>query len=276
MKKRIHKVSTYLLPFRTVLVFFAGFFLALAIIFKIDADYTEDLFQQLGKHILAEARVHHDTEKKTILRAMNTTYLLQLNSKNNLFTYQQQSFKGKYMRSTDLDLLDVSGACGSASMVLARTLHSMGFPIRIGQMYVNGNFGGHIIVEVWSNGRWMVLDPLFNQGFVKPDGNLASFKDVQNNFAYYSKQIHPSTPKEYQYQDIRYTNWEKIPLLSPVAKKLLDLVYGEARANEICLRKYLIKFYLILHYVFLSLFVTSAGILLYQNRIKRNRFLSTI
>ena len=276
MKKRIHKISTYLLPFRTVLVFCTGFFLAGAIIFKIDADYTEDLFQQLGKHILQEARVHHDTEEKTILRAMKTTYELQWNSRKNLFAFQQQSFKGKYMRSTDLDLLDVSGSCGSASMVLARTLETMGFPIRIGQMYANGNFGGHILVEVWSNGRWRVLDPLYNQAFIKPDGTLASFKDVQNNFAYYSKQIYPITPKTYRYQDVRYTNWEKIPLLSPITKKLLNFVYGEQRANEICLRKYLIKFYLIWHYVFFSLFITTTGILLYQNRIMRNRFSRTI
>jgi hypothetical protein len=270
MKKRIHKIITHLLYFRTVLVFFAGFFLAAAIIFKIDADYTEDLFQQLGKHILEEARAEGDTEKETLLRAMNTTYELQWNNRKNLFTYEHQSFKGKYLRSTDLDLLDVSGSCGSASMVLARTLQSMGFPFRIGQMYVNGNFGGHILVEVWSNGRWMVLDPLFNQHFIKPDGNLASFKDVQNNFAYYSKQILPNTPKQYQYEDVRYTNWEKIPLISPVAKKLLDLVYGETRANEICLRKYIIRTNMILYYVFLSLFVACSGILffLYQNRIK--------
>jgi hypothetical protein len=179
------------------------------------------------------------------------------------------------MRSTDLDLLDVRGACGSASMVLARTLETMNFHTRIGQMYASGNFGGHIIIEVWSNGRWRVLDPLFNQAFIKPDGTLASFKDVQNNFSFYSKQIQPNTPKEYQYKDVRYTNWEKIPILSPIAKKLLNFVYGEQRANEICLRKYLIKFYLIWHYVFLSLFITTMGILLYQNRIKRNRFSST-
>ena len=275
MNKRIHKISTYLLPFRTILVFCAGFFLALTIIFKIDAEYTDELFHQLGRHILDESRLNHETEEKTILRAMNTTYNLQLASKKKIFQYSPHSFKAKYMRSTDLDLLDVRGACGSASMVLARTLETMGFPIRIGQMYVNGNFGGHILVEVWSNGRWRVLDPLYNQAFIKPDGTLASFKDVQNNFSFYSKQIQPNTPKEYQYQDVRYTNWEKIPILSPIAKKLLNFVYGEQRANEICLRKYLIKFYLIWHYVFFSLFVATMGILFYQNRIKRNRLSST-
>jgi hypothetical protein len=133
-------------------------------------------------------------------------------------------------------------------------------------MYANGHFGGHMLVEVWSDGRWMVMDPLFNQFFTKPDGSLASFEEVQNNFSYYSKQLHPDYPKEYQYQDVRYTNWNKIPVVSPFAKKLFNFVYGEQRANEICLRKYLIKFYLNWHYVFLSLFVTCAGILFFQAR----------
>ena len=81
MNKRIHKISTYLLPFRTILIFCAGFFLALTIIFKIDAEYTDELFHQLGRHILEEARLNHETEEKTILTAMNTTYNLQFNNK---------------------------------------------------------------------------------------------------------------------------------------------------------------------------------------------------
>jgi hypothetical protein len=266
MKKRIYKFRTSLLPFRTILVFCSGFFLALAIIFKIDANYTEDLFQQLGKHIMQESILHHENIEQTVKRAMKVTYRLQLENKKQLFTYSPQSFKAKHMRSSELDLLDVSGACGSASLVLVRTYMAMGFPTRIGQMYANGHFGGHMLVEVWSDGRWMVMDPLFNQFFTKPDGSLASFEEVQNNFSYYSKQLHPDYPKEYQYQDVRYTNWNKIPVVSPFAKKLFNFVYGEQRANEICLRKYLIKFYLIWHYVFLILFVTCAGILFFQAR----------
>ena len=88
MNKRIHKISTYLLPFRTILIFCAGFSLALTIIFKIDAEYTDELFHQLGRHILDESRLNHETEEKTILRAMNTTYNLQLASKKKNISIQ--------------------------------------------------------------------------------------------------------------------------------------------------------------------------------------------
>ena len=271
MKKRIYKFSIYLLPFRTILVFCTGFFLALAIIFKIDANYTEDLFQQLGEHILQEAKLHNENVEQTVKRAMNVTYKLQLENKKQLFAYSPQSFKGKYMRSSDLDLLDVSGACGSASLVLVRTYMAMGFPTRIGQMYANGQFGGHMLVEVWSDGRWMVMDPLFNQFFTRPDGSLASFEEVQNNFSYYSKQLHPGYPKEYQYQDVRYTNWDNIPVVSPFLKKGLDLIYGEKKADQLCIRKYLIKFYLLWHYVFLTGFGVCSFLLLVQGRVNRKK-----
>ena len=259
MKQKLIRIINFFIPHRFFIVFCAGFFLSLTLVFKIDANYTEELFNQLGKHILQEASLNHDNVEQTVIRAMNTTYNLQKENRNNLFQYTPKSFKAKYMRSNELDLLDATGACGSASLVLARTYMNMGFPTRIGQMYANGVFGGHILVEVWNNDRWMVMDPLFNQVFYRPDSSLASFSEVKNNFAYYSKQLHPEYPKIYQYQDVRYTNWNKIPVLSPLLKKTLDIIYGEKRANQFCLRKYVIKFYLLWYYVFLSLFAYCAG-----------------
>ena len=259
MKQYLIRIINFFIPHRFLLVFCSGFFLALSIIFKIDANYTEELFNQLGKHILQEAHINHENIDQTLVRAMNVTYNMQKENRMNLFQYTPKSFKAKYMRSNELDLLDVSGACGSASLVLARTFMSMGFPTRIGQMFANGRFGGHMLVEVWSNDRWMVMDPLFNQVFYKPDSTLASFSEVQYNFAYYSKQLHPEYPKEYQFHDVRYTNWDKIPVLSPLLKKTLNVIYGEERTNQICLRKYIIRFNLVWHYVFLMLFILSAG-----------------
>jgi len=259
MKQSLIRTINFFIPHRFTLVFAAGFFLSATLFFKINADYNNELFEQLGRHINEEAKLKHENSEQTVVRAMNTIYDLQKDNKNELFQYGLHSFKAKYMRSTDLDLLDVTGSCGSSSLVLCRTYMAMGFPTRIGQMYAKGHFGGHMLVEVWSNGRWMVMDALFKQAFYKPDSTLASFKEVQNNFAYYSKQLHPEYPKEYRYQDVRYTNWNKIPLLSPLVKKGLDVIYGEKKANDICLRKYIIKFYVLWYYVFLSLFVFSAG-----------------
>lgn len=258
MKKRTRFIN-FFIPHRFTLVFAAGFFLSATLFFKINADYNNELFDQLGKFILHESQLKHENTEQTIVRTMNTIYNLQKDNRKELFQYELHSFKAKYMRSTDLDLLDVSGACGSASIVLTRTYMAMGFPTRIGQMYAKGIFGGHMLVEVWSNGRWMVMDPLFNQAFYKSDSTLASFKEVQNNFATYAKQLHPEYPKEYRYLDVRYTNWDKIPVLSPLLKKGLDFVYGEKKADDICLRKYIIKFYLLWYYVFLSIFIFCAS-----------------
>lgn len=271
MKNSLIRLNSKCFPNKSIIIFFTGFFLALTIIFKIDANYTEDLFEQLSDHIKYDSYKNHETPQQTALRTMKIIYKLQFENKKELFAYDPQTFKGKYMRSSDLDLLDVSGSCGSASLVLTRTFMTMGYQCRIGQMYLNGHYGGHMVVEVLINNHWAVMDPLFNQFFIKSDGTLASFNEVQNNFNYYSKQLQPDYPKSYKFEEVRYTNWDKIPLLSPLLKKGLDIIYGKKVANEICLRKYFIKFYAIWHYVFLSLFVFFSFLLLKQCRLKTTR-----
>ena len=271
MKKFILRIISFLLPHKSILIFCTGFFLSSAIIFKLDADYTEDLFKQLARHIKEEAVSRHYTETETIIHTMNVTYKMQLENKRNLFSYRPQSFKGIHMRSSDLDLLDVSGSCGSATVVLMRTYLTMGYQARIGQMYVNNHYAGHMIVEVKVNGKWRVLDPLFNQFFYKSDSSLASFEDLKQNFKFYSKQCGKWYPKKYMFENVRYTNWNKIPLISPLLKKGLNLIYGEKEANEICLRKYIIKFYIIWHYLFLTGFIVCSFFLLLQKWLERNK-----
>ena len=85
MKQNIKRFIRFLIPHRLLVIFCAGFFLALSIIFKIDANYTEELFNQLGKHILEEATLNHDNVEQTVVRAMNVTYSMQEDNRKNLF-----------------------------------------------------------------------------------------------------------------------------------------------------------------------------------------------
>ena len=56
---------------------------------------------------------------------------------------------------------------------------------------------------------------------------------------------------EYKYSAVRYTNWNKIPIIFPATKKVLDLVLGTKKADKISirpifLRKYYTGFILVL------------------------------
>ena len=115
-------------------------------------------------------------------------------------------------------------------------------------MKVNGLFGGHIIVETKIKDRWIIVDPSFNVYFVRPDGNLASFEDVHTNWNYYKQQVPSDYIADYKYDDIRYTNWNKVPVIMPIAKKVLDLTLGKYTADHFSLRPKLIRIH---HFLFI-------------------------
>jgi hypothetical protein len=147
------------------------------------------------------------------------------------------------MQSVDADLMYGAGACGGFSKVFARVLKAAGYTTRIGQMKVNGNYGGHILIETYmpSLQKWVVMDPLFLLVFTNPKGEWASFKEVHENWEYYKKQIYFNY--NYNYAGIRYTNWSKVPVLGSLVYKGLVLIKGEEEAKNISLRPYLLDHY---------------------------------
>jgi hypothetical protein len=138
---------------------------------------------------------------------------------------------------------------------LARILKTYRIPVRIAQMKACGYFGAHNIVEAEIGSNWVVLDPTFNLCFHRPDSKLASFNDVHSNWAYYSKQVPPDYKQIYRYEDVRYTNWTKIPIISPAAKSLVSLFIGRERANTFSMRTLFMNTYQVYVYVLVALYI---------------------
>ena len=146
------------------------------------------------------------------------------------------------------------GACGSYSEVLARILQTYHLPVRIAQMKANGIYAAHNVVETMVRQRWIVLDPTFNLCFVRPDQTLASFADVRKNWSYYSRQVPAGYNPIYRYEDVRYSNWTKIPVLLPALRSLLNATIGPERANGISLRTMFLNSFSICLYLVLALY----------------------
>ena len=87
-------------------------------------------------------------------------------------------------RSSDIDLIDARGACGSYSHVLARLLQVANIEARIGQMKCGKIWGCHIVVEAKINGKFVALDATHNLAFRKENGSLASFEEIGRNWDY--------------------------------------------------------------------------------------------
>jgi hypothetical protein len=125
--------------------------------------------------------------------------------------------------------------------VLSELLQTMGFETRIAQMKVQDLFGGHILVEVLTHEGWVVPDASFDLYFVSKTGRLASFSEVSDDWLYFRSQAPAGYKMDYCYKDVRYTNWNKIPVVMPLARQVLVVFMGEQKVEGISIRPILLR-----------------------------------
>jgi hypothetical protein len=236
------------------LTFLNGFLLASLFYFKMEANYEKELFQAIRSNINSKLK-SHDSEDSVVVKVMHSCHDLLVNRGNVFGGKQFQGLESGLLEPTSMDLMTAKGACGSYSMVLARVLQGYNYPVRIAQMKSNGVFAAHNIVEVRTGHGWVALDPLFDVYFINPSGELASFEDVKSNWNFYKDQLPSNYDRHYRYEDVRYSNWTKIPILMPAIKKMLDLTIGKKQADGISLRTYFLRKYTLCFDVVLVIFL---------------------
>lgn len=243
------------LAFRNLyfLMFLNGFLLASLFYFKMESFYEDGLFASIKTTIDAHID-SNDNADSIAVKAMGTCYHL-LSNKGSTFYKADLGPEADVIHSTSFDLMTTRGACGSYSQVLARILKTYHIPVRIAQMKAGGYFGAHNIVEANVGDNWVVLDPTYNLCFRRPDSKLADFNDVHGDWAYYSKQVPSDYNPIYRYEAVRYTNWTKIPIISPAARSLLSLLIGRERTDTFSLRTYFMNIYQVYVYVLLLLYI---------------------
>lgn len=235
------------------LMFLNGFLVASLFYFKMESYYEDGLFANIktaiDNHLDAD-----DNADSVVVKAMNTCYGL-MSNKGSTFDHDNLGPEADVIHSTAFDLMTTRGACGSYSQVLARILKTYHIPVRIAQMKAGGFYGAHNIVEAEVGTNWVVLDPTFNLCFRRPDSKLANFNDVHSNWSYYSKQVPSDYNPIYRYEDVRYTNWKKIPIISPAARSVLSLFIGRERANTFSIRTLFLNTYQVYVYVLVALYI---------------------
>ena len=203
--------------------------------------------------------------------ANDTAYIRKLMTTINSMMFQrydifkgteQLSWKNQLFHSVDVDIMYGAGACGGFSKVLSRSLSLSGYRVRIGQMKVNNQYGGHVVVEVFlpKQDKWAVIDPLYLLTFKDPvTGKWASFAEVGAHWPHYRKQINIPYKVEYAYEDVRYTNWDKLSVFGKVANKILDIILGQNNAREFSARVWMLNkynFYLLFVAISYLIFLT--------------------
>ena len=254
---------------KALLFFINGILLSSCFYFKTESNYEDALFASIVDKINLEAD-QNDNIDSFFFAAMHMTHTLEYNRQAIFSGRTLKSLKADFFRPATIDLMTGNGACGSYTTVLARILKAGGYQVRIAQMYVNGKKGGHMVVEAKKRSNWLVLDPLLEQYFKKPDGTLASFRDVQQNWTYYQQQTHQNYVPSYRYEDVQYTNWEKIKVVGPIVKKIFILLFGKETTNEIAIRSYILRKYQLLYLFSLIAFIGSCILIVISFR--RNKY----
>lgn len=224
------------------LTFLNGFLLATLFYFRMEANYEKELFQAIRTDINTKVD-SADLEDSLIVKVMHVCHNLMVNRGSVFKDKHFQGFESSLLEPTSVDLMTAQGACGSYSMVLSRVLQGYRYKVRIAQMKSKGVFAAHNIVEVNTSHGWVVLDPLFDAYYINPSKKLASFDDVKGNWDYYKNQLPVNYDTAFRFEDVRYSNWTKIPVILPSIKKILDLTIGKKEADTISLRTYFLRKY---------------------------------
>jgi hypothetical protein len=235
------------------LTFLNGFLLASLFYFKMESNYEKELFRAIHTDISSKIK-STDSQDSVVVKILHVCHYLLVDRETVFEGKQFQGFESDLLEPASIDLMTGRGACGSFSMVLARILQGYKFTVRIAQMKSQGVFAAHNLVEALTEHGWVVLDPFFNIYFEKPSHQLASFKDVKENWNYYKSQLPPGYNMNYNYEDVRYSNWSKIPIVLPAVKKILDLTLGKEKADGISLRTFFLRKYAICFNIILLFF----------------------
>lgn len=267
--KPIHKNALLKI---SLLLFINGMLLSGIFHFRTESKYEDAIFGSIVDKIREDAGKSQNIDS-FFLASMRMAHKLEYNRQTIFSGKKLEGLKATFFRPATVDLMTGDGACGSYSTVLARILKAGGYKVRIAHMAVKGLLGGHMVVEARKkNDNWIVMDPLLVQYFKKPDGTLASFKDVQQNWPYYQKQTGSSYIQDYQYQEAEYTNWEKIPVIGSVIKRTMELVIGKEKTKEISIRSFILRKYNFLYLSTLFAFIACSIFLAYSIYVNRKRF----
>lgn len=240
--------------------------------FYTEASYEDRVFKQLSKDLNQQVLIKgNTTNTEKILSTLNFAHNF-IEPRQKLFSETEiGGLKSGIIQPLTVDLMTGHGSCGSYTLVTARLLKEMNIPFRIVQMKVDGKFGGHILLEAeYAKEKWAVLDPSYNLYFINKQGELADFDEVHDNWERYSMTLPAGYDMRYKYDDKRYTNWDKIPVIMPAAKKVFEWIWGKEKVEHFSLRAHTLnKFKIYFNGLFILQVIFLVYILYYTFLSKR-------
>ena len=246
------------------LVFVIGFLVSSSLYFYVEDSYEKKLFEALSLYVKDKTPDTPNREEALVLNCLHLTSFLCKN-RACVFGKEISSFKSSFIHPVTYDLMTATSGCGGYSYILSRLLNELKITNRIAQMKVGELYSGHVVVEAKTSKGWVVLDGSYDLYFKKAGGQLASYKDVQHNWNYYRTQVPSDYKHQYKYEGVRYTNWDKIPVVMPALKGILMLAVGKEAVNELSLRTVLLRKFHLLFQMTLFIWLTLFVVVIYKH-----------
>jgi len=155
----------------TLLGFLHGVMVSLLFVLYLMSSYEDGLFDQIVESLLSPEM----SEQEAVLALMNGTHVM-LKPRQELFSgIEYVGLRDGVFGSSDTQLIDARGNCGSYTHVLGRLLQRANYEIRIAQMKCGDVWGCHILLEAKVDGRFVSLDALYDLAFINHGINIKMY-----------------------------------------------------------------------------------------------------
>lgn len=211
-----------------------GILLAAIVVNFRDAQREDEFFRGVATHAVGDRKGAEDR----MLALLHKTYRMLAPLREGMHKGDIEDVSGldNYRRilfsNVAHDTVFPSSECASYSGVLVKLLRSQGFPVRFGQMLDREDVDGvahHIVVEAWLDGRWVILDPLYDLVFRGDDGRILGYDEIKRDWNRLKSQCPPEYDPRYDYRGFRRVNFgrlnavlQKTPLAELSVRTLLN------------------------------------------------------
>lgn len=237
-----HKLGPYAMPILWLILGISG---TIGVNGLLESQFENEILQNVA--LKAEEKTRGMNEEDKIETTIQLCHYLQVRRSEILGGRTYTSFKATNFRSSLQSFYIGTGACGYYSLFAARVFQKLGYAPRVVQQRVENRWGAHITLALplKSNGKWILVDPLYKHCFRDTQNHLSSLHDVRAKWnSYYSKHTPSDYNPKYNYQQgWRHTNWDKYGAMSRAVYKILTFTIGKDKTDALSLRVWIIDAY---------------------------------
>ncbi len=231
-----------------------GAFLCACTVLWVDARYDDAIIQD----VVRISKVQHLHGFAKAKRLMSIVYGL-MEPRHHFFHTPEVDPTGHWFATPSKALLTGRSGCGDFVAVFTRVMQLAGERAKPMQMKCPPDITCHVLTEVKIDGKWIVMDPLYNFAPTDPRGAPLGAAETHKDWARISLQTPKFYIKAYNYERVEGTNWSKYGAASRAVRGLLVRL-GIDGVDDFSIREYVLNLYRVYLIIALSVGLPLFGL----------------